>query len=136
MPRRCAGWSSPPASAAPHAHGRLRRDRVSPPAPSKPCVVPRSPRAGIAQPCHAPAKRCSQRISPPNVGQASGVCLAFGRHGAKLLSTTLPAGLLDLHLVPANHLLHGLNSLSALGPDNNLLPKPGALLDDRHLSGL
>src|SRR4051794_36309041 len=61
---------------------------------------------------------------------------AFGGHRAKLLTATLPAGLLDLHLVPANRLLHRLDLLRTLGPDDDLLPKPGALLDDRHLGGL
>src|SRR4051794_28904693 len=43
-----------------------------------------------------------------------GRSLAFGGHRAKLLTATLPAGLLDLHLVPANRLLHGLDLLRTL----------------------
>src|ERR1700729_3345248 len=75
MPPRCAGSSSRTASAAPHARDPLRPDPATGPEPSAPCVVPRLPRVAIDR-CPAPPIRRPHRISPPNVGQAAGVCLA------------------------------------------------------------
>src|SRR6202050_4958966 len=77
MPPRCAGSSSRTASAAPHARDPLRPDPATGPEPSAPCVVPRLPRVAIDRPCPAPPIRRPHRISPPNVGQAAGVCLEY-----------------------------------------------------------
>src|SRR6202042_2375964 len=77
MPPRCAGSSSRTASAAPHARDPLRPDPATGPEPSAPCVVPRLPRVAIDRPCPAPPIRRPHRISPPNVGQAAGVCLVL-----------------------------------------------------------
>src|SRR6185437_10420873 len=76
-PRRCAGSSSRSASAAPLAPGRLRPDRESPPAPSKPCVVPRLPRAAIAQPCLCTCESVQTANQPIKRWSSYGSLLSF-----------------------------------------------------------
>src|SRR4051812_15831022 len=82
------------------------RRSPGPTPPSLPCVAAcRRPGAPSGAPPHSSGQSRS----------------AFRGDGTKLLTAALPAGLLDLHLVPADRLAHCLDVLGALGPDDDLL---------------
>ncbi len=85
---RCAGWSSPPASAISPEPDPPRRDRASAPTPAMPHAAPRSPHRRFAR--HAPPPRITAKTEshPRFVGQAGRTCLVGRGATARRLCLT------------------------------------------------